>query len=182
MASALRQESVPGGWRAWWQWDKRARGIPGFRFFDTNTLSTHVSVTTPPTVGVGGLQTSARQTRRRSRPRYAWGRPPGGRSRLGRRWGQRRAQIVLAVAGFNPARGVSAGRARGRPHRRVDPTPRSQLRAWGQRRRARGRPHRRVDPTPRSQLYRLGSTRGRRSQPRVPALVKCAVSCLLKSI
>ena len=32
MASALRQESVPGGWRAWWQWDKRARGIPGFRF------------------------------------------------------------------------------------------------------------------------------------------------------
>ena len=48
---------------------------------------------------------------------------------------------------FNPARGVSAGRARGRPHRRVDPTPRSQL-------------------------YRLGSTRGRRSQPRVPALVK----------
>ena len=73
---------------------------------------------------------------------------------------------------FNPARGVSAGRARGRPHRRVDPTPRSQLRGWGQRRRARGRPHRRVDPTPRSQLYRLGSTRGRRSQPRVPALVK----------
>ena len=69
---------------------------------DTNTLSTHVSVTTPPTVGVGGLQTSARQTRRRSRPRYAWGRPPGGRSRLGPRWGQRRAQIVLAVAGVNP--------------------------------------------------------------------------------
>ena len=120
---------------------------------------------------------SVASKRRRSRPRYAWGRPPGGRSRLGPRWGQRRAQIVLAVAGVNPARGVSAGRARGRPHRRVDPTPRSQLRGWGQRRRARGRPHRRVDPTPRSQLYRLGSTRGRRSQPRVPALVKDAPRC-----